>query len=78
MGGVGQKIGVSGVGRNLAWVAWASGVLLKCFVKFTGKHLCWSLLINKVHAEDLQVYLKRRLQHRCFLVNFAKFLRIPN
>ena len=52
--------------------------VIKSFTKFTGKHLCWSLLLNKVQAEDLQIYLKRRLQHRCFLVNFAKFLRIPN
>ena len=40
--------------------------------------MCWGLLLNKVRAEDLQIYLKRRLQHRCFLVNLAKFLRIPN
>ena len=32
----------------------------------TGKHLCWSLFLIK---------LKKRLQHRCFLVNIAKYLR---
>ena len=35
------------------------------FVKFTGKHLCQSL------------FLKKRLWHRCFPVNFVKFLRTP-
>ena len=28
-------------------------------------------------ASDLQIYLKRRLFHMCFPVNFPKFLRIP-
>ena len=36
--------------------------VLKIFAKFTGKHLCWNLFF-------------RRLQHRCFPVNFVKFLR---
>ena len=27
------------------------------------------------HARGLQLYLKKRLWHRCFPVNFAKFLR---
>ena len=42
------------------------------FAKFTGKHLCQSLFFNKVRPATL---LKKRLWHRCFLVNFAKFLR---
>ena len=36
------------------------------------KHLCWSLFFNKVAS--LQLYYKT-LQHRCFPLNFAKFLR---
>ena len=42
--------------------------VLKNFANFTEKHLCWSLL---------QVYnfIKKRLQHWCFPVKFAKFLR---
>ena len=45
--------------------------LLKNFAIFTGKHLCWSLLIK------LQVWRPaKRLQHRCFRVNIAKFLWI--
>ena len=39
------------------------------FTKFTGKHLCQSLFCYKVD------FVKRRLWHRCFPVNFAKFLR---
>ena len=42
------------------------------FSKFTGKHLCQSLFFNKVDS-----LLKKRLWHRCFPVNFAKFLRTP-
>ena len=41
--------------------------VLKTFVKFTGKHLCQSLRPPTL--------LKKRLWHRCFPVNFAKFLR---
>ena len=44
--------------------------VLKNFTKFTGKHLYQSLLFNKVAA-----LLKRRHWHRCFPVNFVKFLR---
>ena len=37
-------------------------VILKKFAKFIEQHLCWSLLI-------------KRLWHRCFPVNFTKYLR---
>ena len=41
--------------------------VLRNFAKFTGKHLCQSLFL---------IFLwKKRLWHRCFPVNFAKFLR---
>ena len=40
--------------------------VLRNFAKFTGKHLCQSLFL-----------LKKRLRHRCFPVNFARFLRTP-
>ena len=43
------------------------GILIN-FAKFTGKHLCQSLFFD---------LLKKRLWHRCFPVNFAKFLRTP-
>ena len=41
--------------------------VLRNFAKFTRKYLCQSLLFNKVAG--------LRLWHRCFPVNFAKFLR---
>ena len=39
------------------------------FAKFMGKHLCWSLFFNN--------FIKKRLQHKCFPVDFSKFLRTP-
>ena len=44
-------------------------IVLRNFVKFTGKQLCPRLPYNK--AAGL------RLCHRCFPVNFVKFLRTP-
>ena len=51
--------------------------VLRNFTKFTGKHLCQSLLFNKVAGLRPATLLKKRLWHRCFPVNFAKFLRTP-
>ena len=45
------------------------------FGKFTGKQLCQSLFFNKVADLRASILLKRRLWHRCFPVNFSKFLR---
>ena len=49
--------------------------VLRNFTKFTGKDLCQSLFFNK--ATDLRsaTLLKKKFWHRCFPVNFAKFLR---
>ena len=41
--------------------------ILENFTKFTGKHLCQSLRPATL--------LKKRLWHRCFPLNFEKFLR---
>ena len=49
--------------------------VLRNFAKFTGKHLCQSLFFN-FNFINLTL-LKKRLWHRCFPVNFAKFLRRP-
>ena len=46
--------------------------VLRNFAKFTGKYLCESLFFNRPAT-----LLKKRLWNRCFLVNFAKFLRTP-
>ena len=44
---------------------------------FTGKHLCRSLFFNKVAGLRPANLLKKRLWHRCFPVNFVKFLLTP-
>ena len=51
--------------------------VLRNFSKFTGKHLCQSLFLNKVAAPRPATLLKNRLWHWCFPGNFAKFLRTP-
>ena len=47
------------------------------FSKFTGRHLCQGLFYNKVAGPEPATLLKIRLWHRCFPMNFAKFLRAP-
>ena len=50
--------------------------VLKSFAKFTGKkHLCWNIFLNKVADLRPATLLKKRLQRRCFFMNFPKFLR---
>ena len=49
--------------------------VVRNFTKFTGKHLCQSLFFNKVAGLSPATLLKKRLWHRCFPLNFAKFLR---
>ena len=51
--------------------------VLRNFTKLTGKHLCQRLFFNKAAGLRPATLLKKRLWHRCFLANFAKFLRIP-
>ena len=51
--------------------------VIENFAKFTGKHLCQSLFFNKVAGFRPATLLKERLRHRCFPVNFVKFLRTP-
>ena len=55
----------------------ATGVVLKNFAKFTGKHLFWSLIFTKLQSLQASNGNKMRLQHRCFPVKFEKFLRTP-
>ena len=47
----------------------------KILANFTGKHLCWSLFLNKVAGLRPESSLKKRLQHRCFLVKVVKILK---
>ena len=49
----------------------------RSFTKFTGKHRRQSLFFNKVAGPRPVTLLKKRLWHRCYPVNFVKFLRTP-
>ena len=53
--------------------------VLSYFTKFTGKHLCRSLVFKKDAGLRLSTLLKNssQPQHWCFPVNFEKLLRIP-
>ena len=51
--------------------------VLKNFTKFTGKHLCQGLFVNKLADLRPATLLKKRLWHRCFSVNCVKGLRTP-
>ena len=51
--------------------------VLRNFAKFTWKSLCQSLFLKKVKGLRPAIFLKKRLWHRCFPVNFAKFLSTP-
>ena len=48
--------------------------VLRNFAKFTGKHLCQRLFFNKVAGLRVTTLLRKKLWHRYFPVNFAKFL----
>ena len=52
----------------------ATGGVLKNFVIFTGKHLCWSLSFIKLQACK---FIEKRLQHWCFPLHVRKFLTTP-
>ena len=49
--------------------------VFKIFAKFARRHLCQSLFFNKVAGLKSSTLLKKMLWHRCFPVNFVKFLR---
>ena len=53
--------------------------LLKISTKFTEKHLCQSQynILNQYTALRPATLLKKKLFHRCFPVNFAKFQGTP-
>ena len=66
---------------------WAEAVARKCSVEKVfleilqnsqaGKHLCQSFFFNKVSGLRPATLLKKRIWHRCFPANFAKFLKTP-
>ena len=51
--------------------------VLRNFTKFSRKLLCQSLFFNNVTGKRPATLLKKKLWHRCFPVNFVKFLRTP-
>ena len=51
--------------------------VLRNFAKFTGKHLRQSFFFSKVAGLRLATLLKKRPWHRCFPLDFSKFLRTP-
>ena len=51
--------------------------VLRNFSKFAGKHPCQVPFYNKVAGPDPATLSKKRLWHKCFPTNFAKFLRTP-
>ena len=58
----------------------SEAVVQRCSLKkakFKGKHLCQGLFFNKIEGLRPATLLKKRFWHRCFPVNFAKFLRAP-
>ena len=50
---------------------------LKNFAEFIERHLCQSLFLNKITGLKPAILLKKKLWHRFFGVNFAKFFRTP-
>ena len=50
---------------------------LRNYVKFTGKHQCESLFLNKVTGLWPATLLKKETLAQVFSVNFTKFLRTP-
>ena len=63
--------------RSSHWNCSVRKGVLKNFTKFTRKHLCQSLSFNKVAGLRCAALLKKRVWHKCFPVNFVKFLRTP-
>ena len=49
----------------------------KNFLIFKGRHQCWNLFFDKNAGLLACNFIKKRLQHRCFLANIHKFLRTP-
>ena len=63
--------------RSSHWRCSVREGVLRDFTKFTKKHLRRSLSFNKVASVRPATLFKKRLWHRCFPVNYSKFLRTP-
>ena len=67
---------VSRIQKQPPKVFYKKGVL-RNFAKLAGRHLCQGLFFNKFAGRRPETLFKKRLQHKCFPVNFVKLLRIP-
>ena len=47
--------------------------ILKNFAIFTGKHLCWNLFFDKNASLQGPSFIKKRLEHMCFLRTLRNF-----
>ena len=63
--------------RSSHWRCSIKKAILKNFVIFTGKYLCRGLFFNKVANHQACNFIKKRLQHRYYIVNIGKFIRRP-
>ena len=63
------------INRNSSLGLFCKKGVFKILTKFTEKYLCLNLVFKKVSGQRLGTLFKERLRHRCFPVNFAKFLR---
>ena len=52
-------------------------VVLKVLSNFTRKHYCWSLFLTKLQAWACN-FIKKRLQHKGFPLNFGNVLGTPS
>ena len=51
--------------------------VLRNFAKCRERHLRWNFFLNKIESFRPATLFKKRLRHRCFPVNFMKFLKAP-
>ena len=59
------------IDRSSLEEAFCTKGVVKNFTKFTGKHLCQSLVFNKVTGLRPATLLKKRRWYSCFPVNYA-------
>ena len=63
--------------RNIRPEVFCEKYVLKNFAILTEKHECWCFFLIKLQFVRPVTLIKKGLQHRCFPVNIAKFLRTP-
>ena len=51
--------------------------VLRNFAKFTRKHICQAPFFKTCCRHKTCNFIKKRLRHTCFPLNFAKFIRTP-